>query len=147
MKIIAQNKKARHDYFIEESYEAGLKLLGSEIKSVRLGKVNLNDAFVTFKEGEAFCHNMHIAKYDFSNRFNHDETRPRKLLLHKKEIIKLFGKTREQGYTIIPLKIYLKDGLAKVEIGLAKGKKDYDKRETLKEKDQDRRLKKILKMR
>ena len=144
MKIIAQNKKARHDYFIEESYEAGLKLLGSEIKSIRLGKVTVNDSFVTIKDGEAFVHNMHIAKYDFSNRFNHDETRPRKLLLHKKEILKLFSKTREQGYTLIPLKVYLKDGLAKVEIGLAKGKKDFDKRETLKEKDADMRLKKLM---
>ena len=147
MKIIAQNKKARHDYFILESYEAGIKLLGSEIKSIRLGKVNLNDAFVTFKEGETYLNNMHIAKYDFSNRFNHDETRARKLLLHKNEILKLYGKTKEQGLTIIPLKIYFKEGLAKVEIGLAKGKKDYDKRETLKEKDQQMRLKKIMKQR
>ena len=147
MKLIAQNKKARHDYFIEESFEAGIQLVGSEIKSIRLGKVGFNDAFVTFKEGEAFLHNMHIAKYEFSNRFNHDETRMRKLLLHKKEIFKLFSKTREQGYTIIPLKIYLKDGLAKLEIGLAKGKKDYDKRESSKEKDTDMRLKKILKNR
>ncbi|MDY0074337.1 MAG: SsrA-binding protein SmpB [Acholeplasmataceae bacterium] len=144
MKLIAQNKKARHDYFIEESYEAGMQLLGSEIKSIRLGKVNVNDAFVTIKDGEAFVHNMHIAKYDFSNRFNHEETRTRKLLLHKKEIIKLFAKTREQGYTLIPLKVYLKDGLCKLEVGLAKGKKDYDKRETLKEKDQAMRLKKLL---
>lgn len=144
MKIIAQNKKARHDYFIEETYEAGIKLLGSEIKSVRLGKVTVNDSFVTIKEGEVFVHNLHIAKYDFSNRFNHEETRPRKLLMHKKEILKLFSKTREQGFTLIPLKVYLKEGLAKVEIGLAKGKKDYDKRETLKEKDQAMRLKKLL---
>ena len=144
MKLIAQNKKARHDYFIEESFEAGLKLLGSEIKSIRQGKVTVNDSFVTIKDGEAFVHNMHIAKYDFSNRFNHEETRPRKLLLHKKEIIKLFAKTREQGYTLVPLKLYLKDGLAKLEVGVAKGKKDYDKRETLKEKDQAMRLKKLL---
>ncbi len=144
MKIIAKNKKARHDYFIEETYEAGIKLLGSEIKSVRLGKVTVNDSFVTIKEGEVFVHNLHIAKYDFSNRFNHEETRPRKLLMHKKEILKLFSKTREQGFTLIPLKVYLKEGLAKVEIGLAKGKKDYDKRETLKEKDQAMRLKKLL---
>ncbi len=144
MKLIAQNKKARHDYFIEESVEAGLKLLGSEIKSIRQGKVTVNDSFVTIKDGEAFVHNMHIAKYDFSNRFNHEETRPRKLLLHKKEILRLFAKTREQGYTLVPLKIYLKEGLAKLEVGLAKGKKDYDKRETLKEKDQEMRLKKLL---
>jgi SsrA-binding protein len=147
MKIISQNKKARHDYFIEDTYEAGIQLLGSEIKSIRQGKVNLNDAFVTFRNQEAFVNNMHISKYDFSNRFNHEETRARKLLLHKKEIVKLFSKTREQGYTIIPLKIYLKEGLAKVEIGLAKGKKSYDKRETLKQKDQDMRVKKMLKNR
>lgn len=147
MKIIAQNKKARHDYFIEESFEAGIQLLGSEIKSIRLGKVTVNDSFVLIKEGEAFVHNLHIAKYEFSNQFNHDETRPRKLLLHKKEIIKLFSKTREQGYTLVPLKVYLKEGLCKLEIGLARGKKDYDKRETLKEKDQDMRLKKLLNQR
>ena len=143
MKIIAQNKKARHDYFIEESYEAGIQLLGSEIKSIRGGKVTINDAFVTIKDGEAFVHNMHISKYEFSNQFNHEETRTRKLLLHKKEIFKLFSKTREQGLTLIPLKIYLKEGLCKLEVGLAKGKKDYDKRESLKEKDQEMRLKKI----
>lgn len=147
MKIIAQNKKARHDYFIEETYEAGLHLLGSEIKSIRLGKASLNEAFVSFKDGQAYVSQMHIAKYDFSNRFNHDETRVRKLLLHKKEILKLYGKTREQGYTIIPLKLYLKEGLAKMEIGLAKGKKTYDKRESLKEKDQQMRLKKVMKQR
>lgn len=147
MKIITQNKKARHDFFIEETYEAGIKLLGSEIKSIRLGKVNLSDGFVTFKDGEAFVHNMHIAKYDFSNRFNHEETRPRKLLLHKKEITKLFAKIRIQGYTVIPLKVYLKEGLCKIEIGLAKGKRDYDKRQSLREKDQKLRIRKIMKNR
>ncbi|MCR3906626.1 MAG: SsrA-binding protein SmpB [Tenericutes bacterium] len=147
MKIIVQNKKARHDFFIEETYEAGIKLLGSEIKSIRLGKVTINESFVTIKDGEAFVHNMHIAKYNFSSIFNHEETRQRKLLLHKKEIIKLFSKIKEQGYTIIPLKLYLKEGLCKLEIGLAKGKKDYDKRETLKERDQQMRMKKILKNR
>jgi SsrA-binding protein len=147
MKIISQNKKARHDYFIEETYEAGIKLMGSEIKSIRQGKVNLSDSYVTFKDGEAFILNMHISKYDYSNRFNHDETRTRKILLHKNEILKLFGKTREQGYAVIPLKVYLKEGLAKVEIGLAKGKKDYDKRQTLKEKDAQKRMDKILKHR
>lgn len=147
MKIISQNKKARHDYIIEETFEAGIKLLGSEIKSIRLGKVSLTDGFVTFKDNEAFISNVHIAKYNFSNRFNHEETRIRKLLLHKKEIIKLFSKTREQGYTIIPLKVYLKEGLCKIEIGLAKGKRDYDKRQSLKEKDQKMRVRKILKNR
>ncbi len=147
MKLISQNKKARHDYFIEETYEAGIKLMGSEIKSIRLGKVNLSDSYVTFRDGEAYILNMHISKYDYSNRYNHEETRTRKILLHKNEILKLFGKTREQGYAVIPLKVYLKDGLAKVEIGLAKGKKDYDKRQTLKEKDAQRRMDKTLKHR
>ncbi len=147
MKIMTQNKKVYHDYFIEDTYEAGIKLVGSEIKSIRLGKVNLSDAFVTFRAGEAYVSNMHISKYAFSNQFNHDEKRTRKLLLHKNEITKLFSRTREQGYTIIPLKVYLKDGLAKVEIGLAKGKKTHDKREALKEKDQEQRMKKILKHR
>jgi len=147
MKLISQNKKARHDYFIEETIEAGIQLLGSEIKSIRLGKVSINDAFVTFKNDEMYVNNMHIATYEFSNQFNHEETRARKLLLHKKEIHKWFSKTREQGFTIIPLKIYLKEGLAKVEVGLAKGKKDYDKRESLKEKDTQMRLKKLLKNR
>jgi SsrA-binding protein len=145
MKIIATNKKAYHDYFIEETFEAGMQLLGSEIKSIRLGKVSFNDAYITFKEMEAYVSQMHIAKYPFSNRFNHDETRQRKLLLHKREIIKLYAKTKEQGLTVIPLKLYLKDGLSKLEIGLAKGKKDYDKRESLKEKDQNMRLRKIFK--
>jgi SsrA-binding protein len=121
--------------------------MGSEIKSIRQGKVNLSDSYVTFKDGEAFILNMHISKYDYSNRYNHDETRTRKILLHKNEILKLFGKTREQGYAVIPLKVYLKDGLAKVEVGLAKGKKDYDKRQTLKEKDAQKRMDKILKHR
>ncbi|MFA5560456.1 MAG: SsrA-binding protein SmpB [Acholeplasmataceae bacterium] len=147
MKVIVQNKKARHDYHILEKHEAGLKLLGSEIKSIRQGKVNINDAFVTFKNNEAMIHNMHIAKYDYSNRFNHDETRTRILLLHKKETIKLFSQTKEKGLTVIPLSLYLKEGLAKIEIALAKGKRDYDKRESLKEKDQNLRLKKLQKER
>lgn len=147
MKIITQNKKARFEYFIEDTYEAGLQLLGSEIKSIRQGKVNVNDAYVSFKEGEAYVSNMHISKYDFSNRHNHEETRPRKLLLHKHEITKLFSKTREQGYTVIPLKLYMKEGLAKLEVGLAKGKKLHDKRQSLKDKDQEMRMRKILKPR
>lgn len=145
MKIIAQNKKARHDYFIEETYEAGIKLVGSEIKSIRGGKVNLSDSYVTFKDGEAYVLNMHISQYKEANQFNHEETRTRKLLLHKHEILKLFSKTREQGYAVIPLKVYLEGGLCKLEIGLAKGKKNYDKRHTLKEKDAQMRIKKAVK--
>ncbi len=145
MKIIAQNKKARHDYFIEETYEAGIKLVGSEIKSIRGGKVNLSDSYVTFREGEAFVLNMHISQYAQANQFNHDETRTRKLLLHKNQILKLFSKTRQQGYAVIPLKVYLEKGLCKLEIGLAKGKKNYDKRQTMKEKDANMRMKKAMK--
>ncbi|MGE4319968.1 MAG: SsrA-binding protein SmpB [Acholeplasmataceae bacterium] len=145
MKIIAQNKKAYHDYFIEDTFEAGIQLKGSEIKSVRLGKVNLGDSYVTFKGGEAFVLNMHISKYDYSNIFNHEETRTRKLLLHKNEILKMFNQTKLQGATVIPLKIYLKDGLCKVEIGVAKGKKDYDKRQSLKEADMKKRIQKQIK--
>src|SRR5690554_2092117 len=144
-KLIAQNKKARHDYFIEDTFEAGIQLVGSEIKSIRLGKVNLNDAFVVIRGNQAYLSNMHISKYDFSNRFNHEETRTRKLLLHKREILKLDAKTREQGYTIIPLKIYFKEALVKVEIAVAKGKKLHDKRESMKEADAKMRMKKILK--
>ncbi len=144
MKIIAQNKKAYHDYFIEDTFEAGIQLKGSEIKSVRLGKVNLSDSYVTFKGGEAFVLNMHISKYDYSNIFNHEETRTRKLLLHKNEILKMFNQTKLQGATVIPLKIYLKDGLCKVEIGVAKGKKDYDKRQSLKEADMKKRIQKQI---
>lgn len=145
MKIIANNKKAYHDYFIEETYEAGIQLKGSEIKSIRQGKVNLSDSYVTFRNNEAFVINMHISKYDYSNIFNHEETRSRKLLLHKNQIVKLFTQTKLQGMSVIPLKVYLKDGLCKIEIGLAKGKKDYDKRQTLKEKDVQRRISKQLK--
>lgn len=144
MKIIARNKLARHNYFIEETYEAGLKLVGSEIKSIRQGRVSINEAYVTFKNGEAYVTNMHIAIYKEANIFNHAETRPRKLLLNKKEIINLFSKSREKGYSVVPISLYIKDGLAKLEIGLAKGKKDYDKREDLKQKDQKRRLEKVL---
>ena len=147
MKIIVQNKKASHDYFIETKYETGIKLVGSEVKSIRLGKANINDAFIQIKNGEAFIINMHISKYDYGNRFNHEETRTRKLLLHKKEIDRLFSQTKEAGYSLIPLKVYLKEGLIKLEIALARGKKNYDKRETLKEKDMQLRIKKQLKQR
>ena len=143
MKIISQNKKARHDYFILDSYEAGIQLVGSEIKSIRLGKVNINDSYVTFKGTEAFVLNMHVSKYEFSNMFNHEELRTRKLLLHRKEILKLQQKVKEQGLSIVPLKIYIDKGLAKLEIALVKGKKDYDKRQSLKDKDEKMRLKKL----
>ena len=145
MDLIVQNKKARFEYFIEETFEAGIALKGSEIKSVRLKKVNLSDAYILVKDGEAFIINMHISAYAFSSLFNHDETRRRKLLLHKHEINKLESKKKLQGLTIIPLRMYMKEGLAKVEIALAKGKKLYDKRHDLQTKDLNKRLKKIHK--
>jgi len=144
IKVIAQNKKASHDYFIEESFEAGIQLTGTEIKSIRGGKVQLKDSYVKISKGEAFWFGGHIAPFEFGNRFNHDETRTRKLLLHRKEINKLIGKVKEEGYALIPLKIYLKGGFAKMELALAKGKKNYDKRETLKEKDAQRDIQRAL---
>lgn len=121
-KVVARNKKARHDYFIEETYETGIVLQGTEIKSIRAGKVNLKDSFARIKDGEVWLHNMHISPYEQGNRFNHDPTRTRKLLMHKKEIGKLIGQTKEKGFSLVPLEIYLKDGLAKVELLLPKGK-------------------------
>ncbi len=139
-KLICNNKKAFHNYFIEEKFEAGMVLKGTEVKSLRSGKANLNDAFAQVRNGEAFLNNLHISPYDFGNRENHDPERVRKLLLHKKEIEKLFGKVREQGYSLVPLRLYFKNGLVKVEMGLAKGKKLYDKREDMKKKDQTREM-------
>jgi len=144
-KLICNNKKAYHDYFIEEKYEAGMVLTGTEVKSLRMGKANLNDAFVQIRSGEAFLNNLHISPYEFGNRENHDPDRLRKLLMHKKEIVKLFSKIREQGYTVIPLRLYFKNGMVKAEIGLAKGKKLYDKREDLKKKDHKREVDQALK--
>lgn len=137
-KLICNNKKAYHDYSIEEKFEAGMVLQGTEVKSLREGKANLNDSFAMVKNGEAFLHNLHISPYAFGNRENHDPDRMRKLLLHKNEIGKLFSKIREQGYSLVPLRIYFKNGLVKVEMGLAKGKKLYDKREDMKKKDMKR---------
>jgi SsrA-binding protein len=144
-KLICNNKKAYHEYFIEEKFEAGMVLQGTEVKSLRMGKANLNDSFAMVKNGEAFLHNLHISPYDFGNRQNHDPDRMRKLLLYKKEIVKLFGSVREQGYSIVPLRLYFKDGLVKVEVGLAKGKKLYDKREDLKKKDHQRDMAQAMK--
>lgn|SRR5690625_4295872 len=144
-KPIAQNRKASHDYFIEETYEAGLVLQGTEIKSIRAGKVSLKDAHVRIINGEAQIINMHIAQYEQGNRFNHDPTRSRKLLLHRREIDKLFGLIQQKGYAIIPLKLYIKNGFAKVLIGLGKGKKQFDKREDLKQKQMKRDIDRAMK--
>jgi len=145
MKIIAQNKKAHHDYFILDKFEAGIILKGTEIKSIRKGKVNIKDSYARIRNEEIFLVNMHISKFEQGNIFNHDETRSRKLLLNKKEIIKISRKTKEDSLSIVPLKVYLDRGLCKIEIALAKGKKNYDKRQTLKEKDSKRRIEKALK--
>jgi len=143
MKVIARNKKATFNYFIEEKFEAGIALKGTEIKSIRAGKVSIRDAYVRVRNGQAFIVNMHIAKYTEGNQFNHEETRTRKLLLHKKEIIKLHNAMQLERKTIVATQVYLKEGLAKLEIATATGKKLYDKRHSLKEKDQNRRLQKI----
>ena len=145
--IICVNRQARHNYFIDETYEAGLVLLGSEVKSLRDGKANLKDSYARVQKGEAFLINAHVSPYPGANRFNHEPTRQRKLLLHAREIERLTGKTKEKGFTLVPLKMYFKNGRAKVELGLARGKKLYDKRETLRRKESDREVERSLKSR
>lgn len=147
-RIIAQNKKAYHDYFIEDKYEAGIALTGSEVKSIRAGKVNITDSHAAADKGEIFLFNTHIAEYEQANRFNHNTRRPRKLLLHKREIRKLIGKLKVTGYTLVALSIYFNaKNKVKVELGLAKGKKQYDKRQTIKEKEWKRDQARLLKKR
>ena len=143
--IIANNKKAYHDYFVLETYEAGIELYGTEIKSIRNGRVNLKDSFCSVDDGEMFVIGMHISPYEMGNRFNRDPMRKKRLLLHKREIMKLFGESQQQGLSIIPLSLYLSKGRAKLEIGLCKGKKLYDKREKKKKKDSDRQIERTLK--
>ncbi|HJF30719.1 MAG TPA: SsrA-binding protein SmpB [Sporosarcina psychrophila] len=143
-KVVAVNKKANHDFAIEETIEAGIVLQGTEIKAIRNSKVQLRDAFVRIRNNEAWISNMHISPYDHGNQFNHDPLRSRKLLLHKKQISTLLGRTKEQGFAIVPIKMYLKDGFAKVLIGVGKGKKDYDKRQDLKKKDAKREIDRAL---
>lgn len=145
IKIIATNKKAYHDYFIEDTYEAGIVLVGSEVKSVRMGQVNLKDSYCTVRNGELNIINMHISPYDKGSFFNEDSRRTRKLLMHKQEIDKLRGKVEIKGYTIVPTKVYFKQGLAKIEIGLAKGKELHDKRDSIALKEMNRKLERDLK--
>ncbi|KJR39987.1 SmpB protein [Candidatus Magnetoovum chiemensis] len=144
MKLLTQNKKAYHSYHIEDKYEAGIVLQGTEVKAIRQGKANLKDSYVLIKDGEAYLLNCHISPYSHGNIMNHEPLRTRKLLLHRREILKLAGKIKERGYTLIPLKIYLKDQLIKLEIGLAKGKLLYEKRESIKEKDAKRDLERTM---
>jgi SsrA-binding protein len=139
-KTICQNRKARHDYFILDEYEAGMVLLGTEIKSLRLGQANLKDSYAEIRGGEIFLHNMHIGVYPFAAYGNHDPLRIRKLLLQKEEIRRLTGKVKEKGQTLIPLRVYLKGGKAKVALALAKGKRKYDKRETIRKRDEKREM-------
>lgn len=146
IKLIANNKKAYHDFFIEDKFEAGISLFGTEIKSVRMGKVSIKESYVEIDKGEAYIIGMNISPYEMGNIFNKDPLRTRKLLLHKYEIEKLLGKSSEKGYTIMPLQVYLKDGKCKIEIGLAKGKKLYDKRESIAKKDQCRELEREFKV-
>jgi len=145
VKVVATNRKAFHEYFISDTFEAGVALVGSEIKSIRAGRVSLQDGYVSFEKGEAWLVNVHIAQYDPASRQNHDPKRRRKLLLHRREIDRLAGKVQEKGFTVIPTRLYLKDGRAKVEIGLAKGKRLYDKRETIAKRDSQRQVDRALK--
>lgn len=147
IKIVANNKKARHDYFIEETYEAGIELSGTEVKSIRQGKVNLKESYAAIKGAEVFVFQMHISPYEMGNIYNKDPLRVRKLLLHKSEIRKLIGYTQQQGYALIPLKMYLKRGLVKVDLAVGKGKKLYDKRQDLAKKDAKREVERAFKER
>lgn len=145
VKQVATNRKAYHDYFLEDSYEAGIALTGTEIKSVRAAQVNLRDGFVLLRNGEAWLVNVHISPYDFGNRENHEPRRERRLLLHRREIRKLQGKVSERGWTIVPLRMYIKDGRAKLEIALVRGKRLYDKKDAIAERDADRELRRAVK--
>lgn len=144
-KIIAQNKKARHDYFVDETYEAGVVLTGTEIKSVRAGAVNLKDSYCSFENGEIFAVGVHISPYEQGNRFNHQPLRDKKLLMHRKEILKLQGRVQQKGFSVIPLSLYFSGSYVKMEIGLCRGKKLYDKRETDAERQADRTMERHLK--
>lgn len=145
VKIISQNKKAYHDYFVEERYEAGVELFGTEVKSIRAGKVNIKESYCDIKDGEVFAVGMHISHYEQGNVFNKDPLRPKKLLLHKREILKLFGLTAQKGYTLVPLQVYLKNSRVKVEIGLCRGKKLYDKRDDMARNDAKRDMERAFK--
>ena len=146
-KLIANNKKARHDYFLEEIYEAGISLHGTEVKSLRMGKCSIKEAFIHIEDGEVILYGMHISPYEKGNIFNKDPLRPKKLLMHKQEIRKLVGKLAEQGYTLVPVEVYFKGSLVKVEIALAKGKKLYDKRQDIAKKDMRREAEREFKVR
>lgn len=145
MKTIAQNKKARHDYFVEQTYEAGIELCGTEVKSLRAGRVNLKDSWCSIVDGEIFVNGMHISPYEQGNIFNRDPMRVRKLLMHKKEILKLYGTVKQTGYSLIPISLYFKDSKVKLQVGLCKGKKLYDKRADMAERSAKRDMERAIK--
>ena len=145
-KLIAKNSKAFHDYFVEDRYEAGIELAGTEVKSIRMGNVNLKDSFCTIKDGQMTLNGMHVSPYEKGNIFNREPRRPRRLLMHKREILRLFAKIKQDGYTLVPLSLYFKGPRVKVEIGLCKGKKLYDKREAAAKKDAKREMDRVLKL-
>ena len=147
IRLIANNKKAYHDYFIEDTYEAGLALAGTEVKSLRMGRCNLKESYIGIEKGEVFVYGMHISPYDHGNIFNRDPLRVKKLLMHKKEIMRLLGTTQQQGLTLIPLSVYFKNGRAKVQVGLCKGKKLYDKRDVAAKKEAERHIEREMKER
>lgn len=147
IKIVAENRKARHDYIIVDQYEAGLVLTGTEVQSLRLGKANLKDSYAKVKDGEVWLYQMHISAYPFAYYNNHDPLRVRKLLLHKREILRLYAKANEQGHTLVPLKLYFKAGKAKITLALAKGKREFDKRAALRERDQKREVERARRQR
>ena len=147
IKIMASNREAYHEYFVEEEMEAGIELKGTEVKSIRKGNLNLKDAWCGIKDGQMLLNQMHISPYEHGNRFNPDAKRPRRLLMHKREIMRLFGKVKQDGYSLIPLSVYLKGGLVKVKVGLCKGKKLYDKRQSAAERDAKRQIDRAMKER
>ena len=147
IKVMANNRKAFHDYFVEEKIEAGIELKGTEVKSVRAGTLNLKDSYVIAKNGEAYVHSMHISPYDKGNIFNHDPDRPKRLLLHKREINKLYALVKQDGYALVPLSVYFKDARVKVELGICRGKKNYDKREASAQRDAKREMDRAMKAR
>jgi len=147
VKVVARNRKAYHDYTIEDSFEAGIALIGSEIKSIRAGRVNLRDGYAAVENGEVWLHNVHIAPYDPASRYGHEPRRKRKLLLHKREIARLERRVQEKGYTLVPVRLYLRGNLAKVELALARGKRQYDKRAALAEREADRRAERAIRER
>ena len=147
VKIIVKNSKAYHDYFIEEKFEAGIELAGTEVKSIRMGNVNLKDSFCLIKDGQMAVHGMHISPYEKGNIFNKDPRRPRRLLMHKREILRLFARIKQDGYSLIPLSVYFKGPRVKLELGLARGKKLYDKRESAAKKDAKREMDRVMKTR